>query len=66
MVLVERILYRHNREILDEFQVEIRQLFSVNPLAFVCVGVLEIQVILPLPKGRIQIHLRYEVITWCI
>lgn len=65
MVLVKRILNRHNREILDEFQVEICQLLSVNPLAFVWVGVLEIQVILPLPNSWIQILLIYDVITQC-
>jgi uncharacterized membrane protein YiaA len=57
MVLIKWIFNRHNREILDEFQVEVCQLLSINPLALICVGVLEIQVIFPFSDGRIEIQL---------
>jgi hypothetical protein len=46
IVLVKRILDRHDGVLLDETEVDVRELLSSDPLGRVRVGVLEVEVVL--------------------
>ena len=49
VVLVERILDRHDRELLDELQIQVRQFTRLQVSLRVRCGVLKVQIVLALP-----------------